>query len=326
MAQPEGFLTKGLSVFVNILLCGTRRSSPAAAAAHGKEVIGKMLTFNMDVEPCSRWLRTTPGAAALAQPYFCTEAGLFYGRERFATARTDKEAYLLLYTLEGTGLIEQNETQVTLGPGCALLLDCRAPQNYGTAQGQSRWHHYWALIEGTGVQALASVLCPDKRPCTVELPEAPPLFDELLNRLETETAESAVTNALVLHRLLAAMAQHHLAGDSAAANRKMIEDAVVHIRTHYAEALCLDELLSSAHISKSYFLRLFRQYMGTTPYNFLLCYRITKAKELLAQTDLPVGAVAHQVGFGDESNFSTRFTAMVGQSPLRYRKGALRAR
>ena len=43
-------------------------------------------------------------------------------------------------------------------------------------------------------------------------------------------------------------------------------------------------------------------------------------------TDLPVSAVAHQVGFGDESNFSTRFTSMVGQSPLRYRKSALRAR
>ena len=57
-----------------------------------------MLTFNMDVEPCSRWLRTTPGAAALAQPYFCTEAGLFHGRERFATARTDQESYLLLWS------------------------------------------------------------------------------------------------------------------------------------------------------------------------------------------------------------------------------------
>lgn len=285
-----------------------------------------MLTFNMDVEPSSRWLRTTPGAAALAQPYFCTEAGLFYGRERFATARTDKESYLLLYTLEGTGLIEQNDTQVALGPGCALLLDCRAPQNYGTAPGQTCWHHYWALIEGTGVHALASVLCPDKHPCAVPLPEAQPLFTELLDSMETETAGSAISTALVLHRLLAAMAQHQLAADAATANRRMIDDAVAHIRAHYAESLCLDELLASAHISKSYFLRLFRQYMGTTPYNFLLCYRITRAKELLAQTDLPVGAVAHQVGFGDESNFSTRFTAMVGQSPLRYRKSALRAR
>lgn len=285
-----------------------------------------MLTFNMDVEPCSRWLRTTPGAAALAQPYFCTEAGLFYGRERFATARTDKECYLLLYTLEGTGMIEQNETQVSLGPESALLLDCRAPQSFGTAPGADHWHLYWAQIEGSGVHALASVLCPEKKPCAVSLPDVRDSFAELLGSLETETAESAVSTALVLHRLLAAMARQLLAADGTAANRRMIDDAVAHIRAHYAESLCLDELLASAHISKSYFLRLFRQYMGTTPYNFLLCYRITKAKELLAQTDLPVGAVAHQVGFGDESNFSTRFTAMVGQSPLRYRKSALRAR
>ena len=267
-----------------------------------------MLTFNMDVEPRSRWLRTTPGAAALAQPYFCTEAGQFFGRARFATDRTDKECFLLLYTGEGAGLIEQNDTQVTLGPGCALLLDCRTPQNYGTAPGHDAWHHYWAQIEGSGVHALASILCPEKRPDPVEL------------------APDTALESLALHNLLAAMAQRQLAADSAAANRRMIDEAVAHIRTHYAESLCLDELLASAHISKSYFLRLFRQYMGTTPYNFLLCYRITKAKELLAQTDLPVGAVAHQVGFGDESNFSTRFTAMVGQSPLRYRKSALRAR
>ena len=37
----------------------------------------------------------TPGAAALAQPFYCTEAGNFYGRAHFATARTDKESYLL---------------------------------------------------------------------------------------------------------------------------------------------------------------------------------------------------------------------------------------
>ena len=34
-----------------------------------------MLTYNMDVEERSTWLRATPGAAALAQPFYCTEAG-----------------------------------------------------------------------------------------------------------------------------------------------------------------------------------------------------------------------------------------------------------
>ena len=58
-----------------------------------------MLTYNMDVEERSTWLRATPGAAALAQPFYCTEAGNFYGRAHFATARTDKDSFLLFYTL-----------------------------------------------------------------------------------------------------------------------------------------------------------------------------------------------------------------------------------
>ena len=110
---------------------------------------------------------------------------------------------------------------------------------------------------------------------------------------------------------------------SANSNRELVQRAADAIRARYAEPLCLDEMLESAPVSKSYFLRLFRQYMGTTPYNFLLCYRITQAKELLVMTDLPVGEIARQVGFGDESNFSTRFAGMAGQSPLQYRKSAL---
>ena len=43
-------------------------------------------------------------------------------------------------------------------------------------------------------------------------------------------------------------------------------------------------------------------------------------KELLVMTDLSVGAVAVRVGFSSESNFSARFSAMTGQSPLQYRK------
>ena len=51
-----------------------------------------MLTYNMDVEERSVWLRATPNNAVLAQPFYATEAGLFYGRSHFATARTDKES------------------------------------------------------------------------------------------------------------------------------------------------------------------------------------------------------------------------------------------
>ena len=76
-----------------------------------------MLTYNMDVTPESVWKRTTPSEAELAQPYYCTEAGVFYAQQHFSTARTDKESYILFYTLRGAGLIEQDGNHVTLRTG-----------------------------------------------------------------------------------------------------------------------------------------------------------------------------------------------------------------
>ena len=106
-----------------------------------------MLTYNMDVTPESVWKRTTPSEAELTQPYYCTEAGVFYAQQHFSTARTDKESYILFYTLRGAGLIEQDGTHVTLSTGQALLLNCRTPQSYCTAPGQSCWHHYWVHLD-----------------------------------------------------------------------------------------------------------------------------------------------------------------------------------
>ena len=284
-----------------------------------------MLTYNMDVEERSLWLRATPGAAVLAQPFYCTEAGHFYGRSRFATARTDKESYLLFYTVAGAGLIEQGVQQVELPAGSALLLNCRTPQSYCTAPGQQSWQHTWVHLDGAGVANLAETLLPQNRltPVRVSAWEMQPLFETIFAEWDRGTVAAQIETGLTLHRMLALMAARLLAGDASRSNRALIEQATGYIRAHYAEPLSLDALLAQTPVSKSWFLRLFRQYTGTTPYNFLLSTRITRAKELLVLTDFAVSEVAHQVGFGDESNFSTRFTAMVGKSPQQYRKSAM---
>lgn len=287
-----------------------------------------MLTYNMDVEERSLWLRATPGAAVLAQPFYCTEAGHFYGRSRFATARTDKESYLLFYTVAGAGLIEQGSQQVELPAGSALLLNCRTPQSYCTAPGQQSWQHTWVHLDGAGVANLAETLLPQNRltPVRVSAWEMQPLFDTIFAEWDRGTVAAQIETGLTLHRMLALLAARLLAGDASRSNRALIEQATGYIRAHYAEPLSLDALLAQTPVSKSWFLRLFRQYTGTTPYNFLLSTRITRAKELLVLTDFAVSEIAHQVGFGDESNFSTRFTAMVGQSPQQYRKSAMQPR
>ena len=51
-----------------------------------------------------------------------------------------------------------------LGTGQALLLNCRTPQSYCTAPGQSCWHHYWVHLDGAGVAAMEPLLLPGKAP------------------------------------------------------------------------------------------------------------------------------------------------------------------
>ena len=66
-----------------------------------------MLTYTMDIEKRSTWFRSTPSETGRSLPFFCTEAGTFYARERFVTERSHKDAYLVFYTLGGAGIIEQ---------------------------------------------------------------------------------------------------------------------------------------------------------------------------------------------------------------------------
>ena len=287
-----------------------------------------MLSYNMDVEERSVWLRATPGTAVLAQPFYCTEAGQFYGRAHFATARTDKESYILFYTLSGSGLIEQNDQRIELPAGSALLLNCRAPQSYSTAPGQSHWHHYWVHLDGAGVAAMEPLLLPDKKLPPVQLTggRMQELFELVLEQMELGTVDSMVQTGLALHEMFALCAQSLFAQAEMTTNRQLILQAAETLRKNYRQELSLADLLSSAHMSKSYFLRLFRRYMGTTPYNYLVNFRITQAKELLVLTDHSISEIAQEAGFGDASNFSTRFAKATGQSPMQYRKSTLKSK
>ena len=160
-----------------------------------------MLTYNMDVEERSVWLRATPNNAVLAQPFYATEAGLFYGRSHFATARTDKESYILFYTLAGAGLIEQNEQHIELPQGAALLMNCRTPQSYCTAPGYDVWEHYWVHLDGVGVKTLADSVQSQGRltAAHVSRMEMQPLFETLFAEWKKETTTAQIEIGLTLH-------------------------------------------------------------------------------------------------------------------------------
>lgn len=92
------------------------------------------------------------------------------------------------------------------------------------------------------------------------------------------------------------------------------------IEQHYAEPISLAALAESAHVSKSECLRCFKASLQTAPYQYLMEYRLSKAAELLCNTDLPISEVAARVGFSQASHFGKCFREKTGMPPRAYRK------
>lgn len=95
-----------------------------------------------------------------------------------------------------------------------------------------------------------------------------------------------------------------------------------YIEQHYAEPLSLAQLAQSAHVSRSECLRCFKASLQTSPYQYLMEYRLSRAGELLRSTDLPISEIASRVGFGQVSHFGKCFRDKTGMSPSAYRKAS----
>jgi AraC family transcriptional regulator len=82
----------------------------------------------------------------------------------------------------------------------------------------------------------------------------------------------------------------------------------------------LAKLASLAGLSQSQFSRAFHASAGVAPYQWTLKARVRKAQELLARADLPISAIAIEVGFSDQSHFTKAFRRHVGVTPKRWQR------
>lgn len=87
----------------------------------------------------------------------------------------------------------------------------------------------------------------------------------------------------------------------------------------YAEPLDVPALARTALMSPAHFSRRFREAYAETPYSYLMTRRVERAAVLLREGRLSVTEVCFAVGCTSLGSFSSRFTALVGETPSAYR-------
>lgn len=91
------------------------------------------------------------------------------------------------------------------------------------------------------------------------------------------------------------------------------------IAQQYAQGITLESIAEQVYLSPNYLSVLFSKDTGTTFKDYLVRFRLQKAKELLRDPSLKIYQVAQQVGYGDWRYFSEIFKRTTGQSPAQYR-------
>lgn len=102
-----------------------------------------------------------------------------------------------------------------------------------------------------------------------------------------------------------------------------VKDSIAYMRSHFREALTLQQLAEQAALSPSHYIRVFRRCTGQTPFAFLNDLRMEEAARCLEQA-MTVSETAQRVGVPNLSHFIRLFRKRFGHTPKQYQLEQLR--
>ncbi|MGW7683266.1 helix-turn-helix domain-containing protein [Kribbella sp. NPDC054772] len=255
----------------------------------------------------------TPGAVERQLGLFCLGAGeQTHGPE--AAPERALGCHALVWLKEGRG-------HLLHGPDRELH-EVRAPAMLwlfpGVIHGYrpaSRWRQAWALFSGPATAALTSLGHLDVNQPVRRYADPRPVDRAFTRLLRVSTQHSAVQLTGALYDVIGQAGTP--SGGGVAAQLAELASTPMSVQDYASElGLTVKELRDAV-----------RRTTGSTPHELVLSTRLSNAKVLLAEEDLPVAVVARRVGYDDPAYFSRLFAARVGMSPVAFRRsGSLSGR
>ncbi len=105
---------------------------------------------------------------------------------------------------------------------------------------------------------------------------------------------------------------------------RRLRRAIEFMSDNCGRELSLAEIARAAYLSEFHFARLFKKITGATPHAYLASMRIERARQRLAESDLPIAEVGAEVGYASQSHFTKIFREATGMTPKAFRDAAVK--
>lgn len=248
-----------------------------------------------------------------------------------------RNEYIFHYVVSGKGVVMlqpsgekgQNILSETIEvkAGEGFLIEPHTAHMY-RADENDPWHYIWIVFTGLSVPSYLRA-CGLTRNNPVFYPQsyAHAVSSRVREPLRQILGHPAASKAFIIGQLHlffdglmenTAVQSKNVTTDINIAN-VYIAEAMRYIESRYADIRSLDEIAGFCNVTRSHLARLFRSTLHVTLQEYLINYRMDKAKELLVNTNLPIYQIAQQVGYEGALQFNKAFKNRMQVPPRTWR-------
>jgi len=248
-------------------------------------------------------------------------AARYHYRERPAGA----SEHILIFCADGKGWLEADGAKFAVRANEAVIIPQRQPHIYGAAN-EDPWSIHWVHFLGTVGDYYVSQLKKGEYKLSIDADIAP-----ALQSLFRTCRDSFVANFLLHRMIYASQALHHLLGQLFFNNRafspllrsshfRRIDHSLMYLHENVGGQLSLDDMVEHSGLSKSHFIRVFKEQTGHSPMDYFIQLKMQHACKLLAFRQDSIGQIGMELGYEDPYYFSRAFRKSIGMSPTEYRR------
>ena len=238
--------------------------------------------------------------------------------------------YLFHFVVSGCGLLmaddrKQRTHEYNIRSGQGFLISPQQTNTY-IADSTHPWEYIWIEFDGLRAHPAldAAGLTPDS---PVYHARSAELRDEMLKEMRYIVDHSDASSFHLIGHLylffdyLVRSVQRPTYTTGNKMQDFYIHEALQYIENNFMNDISVEEIAEHSGLGRTYFSRLFKKTVGSSPQQFLISYRMIKDAELLKLTNKSVKEIGELVGYPNQLHFSRAFKSVYGLSPLQWKKG-----
>ncbi len=231
-----------------------------------------------------------------------------------------RDKYILHYILSGRGELHLDGQIIPIKEKQAFIIP-PGVLGYYCADMENPWHYVWIQFHGPKAkEMLHKAGLTRKNPVFTPNEYCPEIEDCLENIIRNPTREYTCMGELYhFFQLLMDYSSNPPRSKHSDHTNRYVQTVIHYITEKYSEPIRVQDIADFCGLDRAYLSKIFKETTGFSPQRYLINFRISKAKQLLEDTELPIQHVSYSVGYSDPLAFSKFFKQETGMSPTQYR-------